>query len=577
MPIYIQDSSPLPAFFGRVSSTMGSFTTDFNGVNTPQPDIDGSLNRALDTFVVNFKGSDPYPKTATPRTGAPNWGQDGALAATDRIAIGLMDACSLTGFGTSFMDTTPPANNWISRTQVSQEIIDANPDGSNYLFYYENHMETGANGSLKAQYLDAQTGPNGSDGWCRDQNGVQFSWGFGIGTNNSNFVQADSNGQHYPEWHADNIIQVELIDPHIAAGVKIGGKGGVNAMFDNVQLHSNKSGCDWDQNGSKDNTETKYDPENAQHVADDPVAVIAYSGFRENSLKGVKRYESNNPGSIALINSNQHSEEHRGAVADLRSAILEYRLSGDTETYDFHSGFSEQNANNVASQSPRSGVGSNGLNRGQSGTWQAMYNNVYQSVRLAKEPKVVFLGIGTECLSGATNGPAGRAIWPNIPDPASAWNMARWGFATACIAGAYYAPAGVQIGTQRSGTVQSTPLFEFMGLINGSVDYGFGSGVTKLFRHWMGTRTAAIPTEALVSTIWVGYWENCVLVLNSDNNEANSDYSLDTSLLTGGPYKQYLGDTQNTSVHNGADIGATLVCPPIDAHILVDKTWYDGL
>ena len=111
---------------------------------------DGEFEVETSSFDINIQSGDVWPKLATPRTGTPNWGQAGALAAADRAVIGLMDACSLSGFGTSFMDTTPPATNWIARTQVTQEVIAANPDNSIYVFYYENQMETGATGSIKA-------------------------------------------------------------------------------------------------------------------------------------------------------------------------------------------------------------------------------------------------------------------------------------------------------------------------------------------------------------------------------------------------------------------------------------------
>ena len=515
----------------------------------------------------------PYPRLGTPRTGPPNWGQTGTLAENDRAAMGLMDVVTLFGFGTSNMDTTPPASNWIARTTASQEIIDANPGGEIYLFYYFNLMETGDVSGPKKTYLDAATGPNGSDGWCRDAAGDKFSFfGGSFGTNISNYVSEDDNNQRYTEWYADNIVEDDLITPHTAAGVQVGGPGGVNVMLDNFQIHSNKSGCDWNQAGGADDTEAFYDPEDAAHVAAGPVAVTAYSGFRENSLKGLKRIEANNTGMIVLPNTNQWSEEHSGALADLRNVLLEYRLSGEELDADVHGGFSEQNSNNITSSWPRSGVGANGLNRGQDGSWQRMYNNVYQSVRFAKEPKLVLFGCGVECLDTSTRGDADLAIWPNVPSSSSAWNMAKWTFATAQIAGAYFTPSGTQIGTQRSGMVQSTPLFDFMGLINTST--------TKLYRHWMGDRTdGGAPTTSLVDhsngAIWVGYWDNCCLVLNSDNDEDHSNYVLDTTLLTGGPYKHFNG--VQDAEDNGLDLGSTLSIAPINAHVLVNKAWYDAL
>jgi hypothetical protein len=56
MPIWLRDTEEdATGRTGRMPITMGDFSTSFSGTATPEVDINGSLNRALDSFQVSFK------------------------------------------------------------------------------------------------------------------------------------------------------------------------------------------------------------------------------------------------------------------------------------------------------------------------------------------------------------------------------------------------------------------------------------------------------------------------------------------------------------------------------------------
>lgn len=599
-----------------------------------------------------------YPLNSTSRIGSKNFGQTGTLAEADRAAIGSLNASLLFGFeGGNQMDTDPPAANYVARTTVSADILAANAAGTHYAFYYGNLMEhNDAAGDAQVAFLNAVVGPNGSDGWCYDDTQTRFSFFPGyIGVNISNFVQPTS-GQRFPEWAADNIVQSDLVDPHVAAGVPVGqGAGSVHFNLDNFQLHANKSGCDWNYDslsgGGENDAQDWYDLENPAHVYDsEPVSSItrsgtvatvtttsphpletgddvliegaspssyngektitvtgpstftyavssglatpatgtitvtaldnsgqprltaatAYSGYRTNYMLGKNRIMFNNPNMVILLNTNQWSEEYAGPVSGLRNVIAEYRLNGQTDQADIQGGFSENNSNFGF---PRSGVNPNGVNNGTGGSWQKMYNSIYVSTSVAQDPKIVFASAGITCLRNPTAGDAGLNIWPNDPGPGSAWNAARWFAVTAWMAGAHFAPSGRQITSTGVGSARSTPIFDWMGL-------GPNTATTKLFPGWAGQRLAVPPTTGEIvhgtGEIWWFRTEFGIFIVNTDNDEANPDYILNTSLLPGGPYMQYNG-VHDSARHDGSYLGATLACPPIDAHILVDRSWYEGL
>ena len=501
-----------------------------------------------------------FPLLATSRIASPNFGQDDALAVTDRNAIGSFDACTLQGLGSGgHMDDTP-ASGFLARSVVNQAILDANANGTHYLFTYMNMMETADNGSSKADYLDAVDGPGSYDGWTRDSAGVKVSFfGTSFGVNLSNYVAVDGDGDRYAEWYADNIVEPDYVDVMTAASVPVGGAGGCNIFIDNYQLHANKSGVDWDNNvGGNDDAQDYYDPEDAAHVAADPIAVIAYSGWRENHRKGKNRVITNNPTMVVLPNTNQWSEEHSGAIGDLRDVILEYRLDGQTEKADVHGGFSENNMNR---NFPRSGVSYSGVNNGTSGSMERSYNNAHQSYRFAQDPKIVFFAWGFECLQSSSTPAGGHAIWPNIPASNAKWNAYRWTHGATLMGNCHYSVGGIQVGTSTSGRAKSTPLFDEMGLIN--------TGTTGLSRKWMGAAVDDIQVAARETTIWWREFENALVIVNFDNDEANSDATVTFADLPGDntTWKRING-SQDSTWNDNSNVTANFDIPPIDGIIL---------
>ena len=530
-------------------------------------DVDGSINRALGSFTASFKNTKSYPLLATGRFGGMNYGQDDAYSAADRAAIGSMDASLLFGFGgADFMDTTPPATNWLSRTAANIEILAGNATSSHYISTYFNMMETADNGSIQANYLDSVTGPNGWDGWTYNSAHVKVvTFGSSIGANISNYVSVDGNGQRYPEWYADNIIQLEYINPHVVAGVGVG-INGINTHLDNFQLHANTSNIDWDNAvGANDDAQDYYDSEDAAHVSADPIAVIAYSGFRENYMKGKKRIESNNPGIYCFPNTNQWAEEYTGAVSGLRDVILEYRLSGDTTQADVEGGLSQNNSFNNPAAFPRSAVTATGVThpRGTSiGSWQRCYNDIYKGVDAAQEPNIVFSQWHVSCLQPFNLGAAGEPVWPNVPSSSASWNMARWVMVTSWLAGAHCAIEGIQVGATTAGRNRSTPIFDEFGLINNNV-------TNLLNSSWMGAPVDGPQTAARTGTLWWREFANALIILNSENDDTVGAATVPFASLPGDntTWKR-LDGFQDPTWNDGSNITADFTIPPIDAIVL---------
>jgi hypothetical protein len=563
---------------------------------TPHP-ASFTVNRNILATVVNLSINshnsnipDPpgtptakqFPLLGTSRIGNSNLYQDDTLAVIDRQAIGSLDASLLMGLGgNTSTDQTPPPSGWIARTNATREILNANAANEHYLFTYFNAGET-SDGGEQAAYLDAVVGPNGWDGWLRNVSGDRVStWPNNYGVNCSNYVQADPvTGWRYMEWYADRRIQQDYIDVHEAAGIKIGGAGGINFNLDNFQLHINRSGCDWDNNiGGNDNAREYYDPEYAPHVAADPIAVIAYSGQRANLMKAANLIKDRYPNILFAPNTNtwQQRPSNNGEESDigsLRNCILEYRFNGDPNTGDVHGGFSENNTFNDPLAWPRTAVAADGTThaRGPSaGSWIRSYCNIYQSIRLSREPKIVFYAGLIECLTSGTVGAGGQTLFSPVVHPTgSAWNLARWMAVTSWLCGAYFSPEGVVVGTESQGRARSTPIFDFFGLTNTST--------TKLYRKWMGAAVDGVQTAARWGTLWGREFDNAFILLNPNNDDTDPPVTFTTSQLPGGAseWMNYQG-FDDTTVCDGSYLGATEDIASIDARIWVRRSWYEAL
>ncbi len=529
-----------------------------------------------------------YPLTATSRISNPNFGQTTAL--DDRDAIGLMDASLLHGFFASNMEP-PVSAGYLPRTAVSQDILNSHPTSKHHLCTYFNMMEKSDNGDALAIKIGSETGPNGTDWWCRDGSGAQYSFFAGsFGVNISNYSTPDSGGQLYPTYYADNFIQTEYVDVHAAAGIGVG-EGGVNCFLDNFQLYSNKSGCDWNQAGGPDGSRLHYDSEIPEHVSGDAVAVTAYSAWRANHMRGLQRIRENNPGIFVLPNTNQWANSSiifdgapvNNAVPDninaLRTVILEYRLGGDTGQADVQGGFSEKN---ISDNFPTSGVNQYGLYNNTGGSWKVMYNKAYQAARFCQEPKIVFATGAVNCLQNGTSGSGGRTIWSPVPASNAVWHLFRWMHCTYQIAGAHTVVSGREVANGSAGRAASTPLFDEYGVINGSVDYGFGTGNTKLFHKWMGIALEAAPTTPLLThgtgEIWAREFENALCIVNTDNRQTNTAATIPVSLLPGGASEwMFFNGDQDAANNDGSYASVDFTIEPIDGFVLVRRSWYEAL
>jgi hypothetical protein len=593
MPISIDSTADdqFPKYDGRVKSTMSSFSVDFDGSSTPELDINGSLNRTLSDFTVSFRDGVLYPLLYSPRGGNFNLYQTDALSEQNRTAVGLMNACHTLGFDSGDrIDSTPPSSGFLSRVEGNRAILAASPDNSHYLCTYHNVTEafsdqyaTSPRAIFIDNYIKGLDGPGTDDGWAYNSSGNKvFLFDNQYIINNSFWVDdypAGPSGISYPEWYADQLVQPYYIDPHIVAGIKIGGPGGINVLLDNHQHHSNKSGVDYNNDGVNDDAQDYYDTEEASHLAGSEVATYAYASIRTNMRKGVERMWSNNPGLFVLTNTNQWADDPSDRsiptdVANLRNCILEYRLSGDPDQGYVHGGFSEGNSANALSPPrsqtfPRSGVSAAGTNRGQSGVWEKTYTNTYQSVRLCQPPAIVPCSFHVECLQPGVDGAGGIRSYSPVPASNAKWSMARWAMCTAWIAGAHASITGIRVGAEREGRASSTPLFDEYGLINGSVDYGFGTGPSGLYKNWMGAAKEDPPTAARADGLWGREFDNAYVLLNPDNDEANASKLVDVSALPGGAneWTRFVG-TQDTVINNGVAATEDFNISPIDGIVL---------
>jgi hypothetical protein len=660
---------------GRLESTMGLFTSSMSGSSVNAPvDIDGSINRALDSFTARFVSGGLYPLIAATRGGSPNFGQTDAT--DDRKAMGLMDACHTQGLDSGGHMDPPEITGYLNRADVYSEIISNHPTGDIYIFAYHNMMESpdltlaDANEVARATYIGNQTGPNGSDWWLYDSNGVKKSFFTGQhGVNITDEAVPDAQGRRYPEYYASAEVQEKFIKPMIAAGLKTG-VGGVNVMLDNYQLHPNKTNVDWNFNGQANDAQDFYDTDDNRHTAENisvtsltrsgttatcitaaphgltadtrvtiagadqseyngtlqeanegaytivssteftytvsgspaspatgtitttaadrygqPVSSASayYATWRKNYALGRKRIELNNPGIAILTNTNQWCDDRdpsiatqtwASTVATMPGVIKEYQLSGDSSKGDITGGFAE---GNIDDDFPRSGVNQQGTNQNQGGSWQQFYNAMYLPVSAAKFPAIVLASGWIEGLNAPTTGAGGKNIYPNIPNNATTpWNLVRWFFGTTQLAGAHFAPSGVRPGST-AGRAASTPLYPYTGMVGGSVDYGFGTGNSKLFHKWMGVPESDPPTAAWDNTLWMRSWTNACIVVNPSLTTAKT---VDVSALPGGATRwMFPIIDEDGGLNNGfnlVDVGDYSL-PAIDASILVDRVWYEAL
>jgi hypothetical protein len=575
-----------------VEGTTAGITVNISdGINPPVTSPSFSV-------VISAVGTTTlFPLLATMRIGTFNYSQSGALAADDRKAMGLMDAVLLGGFFGTPQDSTPPPSSFISRTDVTQEILDAhfNAFGTNdiYTFTYLIQMQTGTAGAFGTK-CQAELGPNGVNGqtdwFYYDQGGNLVpaggeSPGGGFFINLSDEITLDSGGLNFCEWYTDNFVIPELLDVHDTAGIGVG-EGGMNGWWDNLGIHMRKSGIDPDQNGSNNDMQDFFDPDNPAHVAADPGAVQFVGEYRKNQRSGLERAQAAYPGLVVGGNSNQYAQGYTGPVSGVSHVMKEYRITeADINSKAFQQvGFSENNnwrPTELKDGWMRSHTLWTGVSSAQGGSWQTSYNNIYMPTVTMTAPAIQFGEWIVDCLQNSTDGPDGRPIWPNEPRSGSAWNAERWGHATNALCGAHHVSTGViDQPTSTAAERRATALFDEHGLINGT-DYGFNNNgnVTKLYRKWMGAAVDPVQTTARQGTwLWMREFENCLVIINTNWDDTDPDETVDVSALPGGAskWKRFNGH-QDSAWNDGTDASIDFDIPSIDAIFLVDKTWYNAL
>jgi hypothetical protein len=317
-------------------------------------------------------------------------------------------------------------------------------------------------------------------------------------------------------------------------------------------------------------------------------AATLYGEWRENYALGRAEIVSRNPGIFILTNTNQWADDRdpaistqtwAGAVSGLPTVLPEYRLGGDPTKAVVNGGWAE---GNIKSGFPRSGVNPQGTGPEGNGGFQQLYNALYMVTSTAQPPAVVFCSGLVECYTTSVLGAGGKNIYPNVPNPAvTPWNLVRWFFGLSQVVAAHFAPNGIKVGST-AGRAASTPIFEYTGMRNGSIDYGFSDSgpvtTTRLYRKWMGTRVSDPPTTAWNNGLWMAEWTNACIIVNPDNDSTDTPRTVDVSALPGGAneWMEFFGADDPTT-HDGSYRNSDYTLDPIDASILVRRSWYEAL
>jgi len=558
---------------GAVNTTAGIILDADDGVNPPV---------ASSSFpVVIAESGVTFPRLTTFRIGDTNYIPDNAESAAQRDALSKLDYVVLGGFIGSEQDSG--TSGWLQRAQVSQDILDraaANGNTSISLFTYANAMETSDNGSTSANKINSESGPPGSlanwgvsDWWSRDAGGGQVSTGFGIGINISDYVIADSNGDYYTEWHAENIIDPLILQPHVDAGITIG-PGGMNIFLDNFQVYARKSGIDWDGDGQNEDAQDNFDPLNATHVATDAGGVAAAGKLRAGYQLSPNRLRTLHPTIIVIGNTDTWAggkNLYSGALPSPRYVFDEFLKTGESFA-DIQGGISERSVG-LTHVFPKSGVNGDGVNTGQSGTWQKMYNAYTFIDRNTQSPSIGSVscdikGAQRASPSTTTVGAKSLAVWDVNPDPTMPFHLWRWCFATALMSDGFMSlnicdvnDSTVSPDDTMVGNYRTCVLFDETGLIN--------TGITALYRKWMGVAIDPRQDAPRTGNLWWRELENALIIINTDNDEANAAATVPFSMLPGdaSTWKRITG-VQDPVHNDGSNVTADFNLDPIDAIIL---------
>ena len=541
-----------------------------------------------------------FPLLGTFRISGFNYTQSGELAEIDRKAMSLMDIVCLGGFFGTFQDLSNPGPNYLTRTEVTQDILNYRQvllnDQDIYIITYVNQMETNFDSHL-GNKASSEVGPNGTDWWFRDSGGTlvgtaaESPSGDGF-LNITDQVILDSLGRNYCDYYREYRVEGQLLDPHIDAGIKVG-KGGINIFFDNLGIHFRKSKVDPDQDGNNDDMQNYYDPDNITHVTSQPKAVQFIGEYRKNQRAAIEDAATTYPELAYGGNSNQYAQNYSGPASSLIGenhpyVMKEYRITESDKASKMFSQIGLSENNNWRPTEDKGGWMRShtlwtGVSSTSGGSWQHSYNNIaFATLNLSSpnssEIPLVFGEWTIDCLQDPTAGPGGKNIYPNTPKADTAYNAHRWAMATCMLCSAHYACSGVDDRpTSTAGERRNTVLFDEFGLINGSVDYGFGSGTTKLYHKWMGRAVDPIQVAPRMGThLWMRQFENCLVINNTNWDDSDPDEIVVVADLPGGPWKRFEG-VQDRAWNNGSDVIDNFAMPSIEAIFLVNKAWYDAL
>jgi hypothetical protein len=545
MAIRINDNSS--NFSGLVSSTLGAFSCDFDGTYTAPgaTTFDGSLNRALNSFNCSFTdGQLQFPRLSCFNLGKNAYLED-SLSQGVREAMSKCDAIVLQPHLNSQIDGSGDAG-WLSRAEAVLDIRSRAATNNNpniYIFFYQNCMETSTT-STYGQKLLSETGPGlpANDDWFgREADGTLKVGPFGPLVNITDFVQADAQGLYAGDWYAINRTQAALLDDLSARGVTIG-PGGLSGIFwDNFNFYLTKSSTDMNAANGNEDGQDYYDANNPAHVAADADATVVMGRWRWGYQNCVNKIWELNPDIIQIGNLDswvRRSNSYSDDLPNPNPVMTEYQDNGDF-TAKIQGGLCERSLA-WSGYFPRTGVDFDG-NLLTAGSWQSMYNAYHYNQDVTQSPSLgmlsadikgaTFLGFSTDGINAAPR----FAVWDSTLDSGAAFAAIRWAFATACMAnGLYNLNILASTATREQGNYQTCVFPDESGLVN--------TATTGLSRKWLGRPVDPVQTSAVFNDIWVREFENGIVVLNADNDPANTE-TVTLAMLGAGTdtYKRLLG------------------------------------
>jgi len=560
MPIYLTDSSPLPAFFGKVSSTMGAFTADFDGSTTPQPDIDGSLNRAMDSFTASFGDGFLFPRVGADLIGNRRHAWHAPPGPDLRANAKLVD----------YLNSGLPANGgwdnnnstFLTRQEYEDELL-APDTNLQYMTYYSDVMESGnggvhsskiynTNGPPGAQNFwvthntgDAQggidqpggsdvvpTGPYASTGlpvndwWGRRASGQKkgtFDPSYNV--NITDWTSTDGQGRRYPQYYAD----YELAEKFYTTTKKDGSVKSVGAYSDVVDFRTKTSNIDWNGDGIEEDGQDGWN--------DGTINQTAAEKWRAGHAAYLDRLDNTYSGMIMTPNGTTWSRN----VSSTDMSQFPYVYD---EYFQKWHGAATQNHMKI-SGFPLSGVLSDGTNGGD-GSWQRSYNCIVNAVLSTKWPNLCNADWAVD-LNDDYNPTASGSVMSN----------ARWGFATVLLHNAVFT-------LNRSGggnNYRTVPLMDETGLINTST--------TGLSQHWL-QRAEDDPqlTPVQSTNIWARKFGGGAVIVNTDRTGSATTVDVDLVLGGGSLYRRIDG-FQDPTFNDGSTVTGNFSLAIKDAVFLV--------